>query len=123
MFRRQDFCAEIIGKYVLTAAVRKIFVQASHFREPAAQYDDVWIEDVDDTCKRPAETSFIATETGFAVSVTLLGAEMNFFGAQWLAIDAGVVSAQSGAGQIGFNAALATTVAGGKRQIIGAGSW
>jgi hypothetical protein len=57
----------------------QILIEPCHFGQTATEYDDLWVEQVDDPGQRPAEPGFIALQAGFATAVTGLGAPIYLF--------------------------------------------
>lgn len=110
MLWRDNWRAKNIGKNLLTAAVGQIFVEAGHFRETAAEYDDLWIEYVDNAGQCPAEPVFVAAQAGFAGRVTGTGAAVDLLGRQGLAGVAEMIGSQRRTGKIGFDTALTPAV-------------
>ena len=59
---------------------RNIPVDSPDIRQPAAQHDDIGVDDVDDHRKRPAQPVFKAPERGIGGGIASIGKRHDFRG-------------------------------------------
>ncbi len=107
-------------KKCVTATGGEVAVKALQVRQAAAENDHLRIEQVDDTGQRAPEAPFVTLQRRFAGGIAGAGAFVDGRRGEILAGMARVVASQCRAGKVGFDAAAAPAIAGGKRQVGGA---
>ena len=110
---RHDLRVKNVRKNVWTATGRQVAVEALQVGEPAAEHDDLRIENVDDAGQRPSESRFVALQGCFAGGVAVFGAGGDFRDFQIVASVFCVIGAQGRAAQISFDAAVTSAITDG----------
>ena len=109
---RHQPSVDAVGKHVARPQFGHGVVEATDVGNPAAEHDDVRVEQVDHTGERTRQSFFITHQGGIAGAVTRLRQLRDFVCRQVFAAVAHMVGRQRSARQPGFDAAFFATVAG-----------
>ena len=128
MDRRPDWCPEIVGKNVFTADRRQVSIEPGKTGKATTKDNHVRVEKIDDAGKCPPQAVQIACQRCLSYWIAGLsqGGNRDCVNVSACASGgrgmSGMVGGESGAGEVGLDAALPTAIALWQRQSIIAGT-